>query len=64
MNPRDGNTVGMRPKLTNPVQIVDGPLVSPTRMSSQDNGSPRGSIGPQEVREAQPLDTSVNGIYN
>ena len=30
-------------------------------MGIQDIGSPRRSIGPQEVRNAEPLDTSMNG---
>ena len=62
--PRDGNAFGMPPIFTTPVRIGDGPSVSPTRMGSQDIGSPRGSIGPQEFRDAQPLDTSINGIYS
>ena len=44
---RDGKTVLMPPILTNPVWICAGPSVSPTRMGSQDIGSPRGSISPQ-----------------
>ena len=33
--PQDGKTVGISPRLTTPVIIVDGTLVSPTRMGSQ-----------------------------
>ena len=62
-SPQDGNTVGMTPRLTTPVWIGAVPLVSPTRMRSQDIGIPRESIGPREFRDAQPLDTSINGIY-
>ena len=32
-------------------------------MGSHEIGSPNGSIGPQEVMDAQPLDTSISGIY-
>ena len=45
--PQDGNTVGMPPILNTPVRIGAGPSVSPTRMGSQNIGSPRGSISPQ-----------------
>ena len=56
------NTIRMVERLTNPVLVGDGPSVSTTRMGSQEIGSPSGSIGPHEVRDAQPLDTSINGI--
>ena len=56
------NTIRMVERLTNPVLVGDGPSVSTTRMGSQEIGSPSGSIGPQEVRDAQPLDTSINRI--
>ena len=62
--PQDGNTVGIPPILTTPVYIGDRPSVSPTRMRSQDIGSPSGSISPQEVRNALPFDTSINVIYD
>ena len=57
------NTVIMPPRLTTPVQIGAVPLVYPTRMRSQYIGSPRESIGPEESRDAQPLETFINGIY-
>ena len=60
--PWDVNTVITPPILTTPVRIGAGPSVSPTNIRSQDNKSPRRSIGPQEVRNAQPFDTSINGI--
>ena len=44
---QDINTVGNPSRTTTLVQIVDGPLVSPTRMRIQDIGGPRGSIDPQ-----------------
>ena len=56
-------TVGIPPILTTPVRIGAGPLVYPTRIGSKDIGSPRGSIGTQEVRDVQPLDSSINRIY-
>ena len=46
-SPQDRNTVRMPPRLTTSVWIGAGPLVSTTRMESQDIGSPRGSIGLQ-----------------
>ena len=61
--PWDGNTVGMVERLTNTICIGAGPSVSPTNMGSQEIGSPSGSIGPQEVRDVQPLDTPINVIY-
>ena len=44
------NTVKMPPRTTTPVRIGTGPLVSPTRMGSQDIGIPMWFIGPQESR--------------
>ena len=43
--------------------IGGGTTVSPNRTGTKDIISPRGSIGTQEVREAQPFHTSINGIY-
>ena len=48
--------------MTTPVRVGGGPSVSPTRMGSQEIGSPSGSINPEEVRNAQPFDTSINEI--
>ena len=45
--PQDRNTFGIPPRATTPVRIGTVPLVPPTRMGSQDIGSPRRSIGPQ-----------------
>ena len=61
--PWDNNTVISSTSLASPVLIVDSATVSPTSNGRQEIISPRGSIGPQEVRDAQPLDTSVNVIY-
>ena len=60
--PRDGNTDIVSTKFNSPVRIGGSTTVSPSMTGSQDIISPRGSIGPQEVREAQPLDTSINRI--
>ena len=60
--PREGNTVRMVGIFTTPVIIGVAPSVYPTRMGSQEIGIPSRSIGPQEVRDSQPLDTSINGI--
>ena len=62
-SPQDGKTVVIPPRLTNLVRIGDGPLVFPTRMGCQYIGSPMRSIGPQELRGAQPLETFINIIY-
>ena len=62
-SPRDYNTSIRPPRLTSPVMIVGGTTVYPTSSGSQDIISPKGSIGPQEVRDSQPLDTSIHGIY-
>ena len=62
--PRERNTSGSPPIFTTPVRIGGGPSVSPTRTGRQDIGSPSGTIGPVEVRNAQPLHTSINGIYD
>ena len=61
-NPRNKNTVRMPHRATAPVWISTGPLVFPNRMGSQDIGGPRRSITPQEVRNDEPLDASINGI--
>ena len=60
---QDENTSVSPPGLTTPALIGGGPYVSPNRTGSQEIGSPSGSIGPVEVRNAQPLHTSINGIY-
>ena len=63
-NPRDGNTVIGSTRLTSPVRIGGSTTGSPSRTENQDNISPRGSICNQCIRDAQPLDTSINGIYS
>ena len=57
-----GNTYGRPPRLTTPIRIGGGASVSPTRTDIQEIGSPIGNIGPEEVRNAQPLHTSIYGI--
>ena len=62
--PREKSTVGITPRATTPVRVGTGPLVSPTRMGSQDIGGPRRFIVPQEVSNTDTLDASINGIYS
>ena len=62
--PSDGNTNIGSTRLAYPFQIGVSTTVSPSRTGSQDIISPRGSIGPQWSRYAQPLDTFINGIYS
>ena len=62
--PQYGNTSISSPRLTYPVLIGGGTIVSPTSTGSQYIINLRGSISPQEVRDAQPLDTSINEIYS
>ena len=58
---QDGNTSRSLPRLTFPVMIGGGTSVSPTRTGIKEFSSPRETIGPVEVRNAQPFDTSING---
>ena len=58
----DGNTAGTSPRLNTPFWIGAGAYVSPTGIRSQDIESPRGSIVLQDVRNAQPFDSSINRI--
>ena len=62
--PRDRNAVEITPRSTTPVCIGTGPLIYPTRMGRQYIGSPKRSISPQEVSNAEPFNTSINGIYS
>ena len=62
--PQDGNVAIGLTSLTSPVQIGGSVTSSPNRTGSQDIASPRGSIGQQWIRYAEPLDTSINGIYS
>ena len=62
MIPWDVKTVGMVDILTIPVCVGAESSVSPTSMGIQQIGITSGSLGPQEVRDAQTLDTSINGI--
>ena len=61
--PRNGKTSVRSTRLTYPVRIGGSTTIYPTRTEIQEIISPRGSINPPEVRDAQPLDTSINGIY-
>ena len=64
---RQENSMGRKqlqnpPGLTIIVRIISGLSVSPTRIVSQEIGSPSGPIGPEEVRNTQPFETSINVI--
>ena len=59
--PWGGNTSKISPRFNSPFWIGGGTSVSPTRMGSQEIGSPSGTIGPVEVRNAQPFHVSVIG---
>ena len=61
---QNGNTIRNPPRSTTPVLVGAGPFVYPTKMGSQNIGVPRGSISPQEVRNAQLFDTSINGFFS
>ena len=61
-NPWDGNTAIGYTRLDPPVWIGGSTTGYPIMTGSQDIIIPRGSIGTQWSRDAQPLDTSVNGI--
>ena len=60
--PWDRNTAVTSPRLNTPFWIGAGAYVSPTGIRSQDIESPRGSIVLQDVRNAQPFDSSINRI--
>ena len=59
--PRDGNTSIRSPRLTSPVLIDGGTTISPTRTGRQEIISPKGPTSSVEVRNVQPLHTSING---
>ena len=60
----DGKTAVGSTRLTSPVLIGDSTTGSPSRTGNQDIISTRVSIGNQWIWDAQPLDTSINGIYS
>ena len=62
--PRDSNTAIRSTGLTYPVRIGGSTTVFPAKTGIQEIISPRGSIGPQEVRDTQLLHTSINIIYD
>ena len=62
--PWDGNTSIWSTSLASPVCIGGSNTGSPRRTGIQDIISPRGSIGTKWIRDAQPLDTYINGIYS
>ena len=60
----NGKTAIGSTRLTSPVQICGSTTGSPSRTGIQDIINPRGTIGLQWVRDAQPLDTFINVIYS
>ena len=60
--PRDRNTVGITHRETNPVQTGTGPSIPPIIIEVQKIDGPRQPIIPQEVRNAEPIDASINRI--
>ena len=62
--PRDGNPTIGSIRLTSPVRIGGSNICYSSRTGNQYIINPRGSIGPQWIRDDQPLDTSINGNYS
>ena len=60
--PQDRNTVEMPPRDTTLFWTGTGPSVPPTSIGMQKIDVPRQTIIPQEVRNAEPLDTYINRI--
>ena len=58
--PVDRKTVGIPPRTTTQVRTGTGPSVPPISIGSQKIEGPRRSIIPQEVRNAETLDISIN----
>ena len=58
--PVDRNTIGIPPRTTIQVWTGNGLSVPPISKGSQEIESPRRPIIPQEVRNADPLDNSIN----
>ena len=56
----DCKTSVRSPRMNSPVLVGGGTIVSPTRTGSQEISSPSGTIGPVEVRKAQPFHTFIN----
>ena len=60
--PQDRNTVVMTPRATAPFRAGTGPSVPSISIGSQNIEVPRQPIIPWEVRNAEPLNTSINRI--
>ena len=58
--PINMNTIGLSPKATIQVMTGTGTSSPPICKRIQEIGSPRGSIGPQKVRNDHPFKTSIN----
>ena len=56
----DMNTIIVSPRATTQVLTSTGTSAPPIRIRIQEIGSPRGSIGPQKVRNAHPFKTLIN----
>ena len=58
--PRDRNTVGLPPITTNPVLTGTGPSITPISIGNNKIEVPRRPIIPQEVRNDETLEASIN----
>ena len=58
--PIDRNTVIITPRINTQFHTVTGPSVPPISIQSQKIEGPRRSVIPQEVRNSEPLDSSIN----
>ena len=61
--PIDMKIVGVSPRSTTQVLTGTGTSAPPINIRSQDIGSPRGSIGPQKVRNAHPFKTFIHCFF-
>ena len=62
LNPVDRNTTRIPPRTTTQVHTGTGPSVPSTSIGSQEIEGPRRPIIFQEVRNAEPIDASINRI--
>ena len=63
-NTTDMSTVGLSPRSTTQALTGTGTSAPPIRIRSQEIGSPRGSIGPQKVRNAHLFQTSITQFFS
>ena len=64
ITPCYSNTAIGSTRLSSPVNIGCSTTSFPSRTWSQDIISPREYIGPSCIRDSQPLDTFINGVYS